>query len=445
MCRFGGQIILCIGLHMLASMVIVQTLSAQLLESDPITSVPATTANRQRVQAVLPPVSHSIHQSVRGSQANPNADHEFAQLLDAIPRQLGSDVEYFGYVQQGLTLNPASPVNRTNGPVIPNYRSNAYQFNGLYLVGQKGIDTSCDQIQLGGRCDLVYGTDGAFVLSDGLDQNISSGHRFYKLGIPQIYGNLYLPIGRGVSFKFGKFPTPVGNEVTYNPNNFFYSYFLTFGLQPGNHTGILGETELTDQVHLRFGPNFGWNTSENSNHAISYAGDLRWQSIDKQTELTFAMQTGHQRSRIVTADSLVNVYSLIFKRQLTPDCHLLLEHDLLNSDSRAGVASDNFQAYSLAGYLFCDLNRCWRAGVRFEWLRDEDGFLTEFDSDQRLAPGSYYDVTFGLNWQAKPHLRIRPEIRYDSQVRDDKSLTASFDDGNSTQQWLFSCDVLCEF
>jgi hypothetical protein len=313
------------------------------------------------------------------------------------------------------------------------------------LVGQKGIDSSSDQIQLGGRCDLVYGTDGAFHLSDGLDQNISSGHRFYKLGIPQVYGNLYLPIGRGVSLKFGKFFTPVGNEVKYNPNNFFHSYFLTFDLQPGNHTGILGETELTESVHLRFGPNFGWNTSENSNHAISYAGDLRWQSGDKQTELTFAMQTGHQRTRIVTADSQVNVYSLIFKQQITSDCQFLLEHDLLNSDSRTGIATDSFEAYSVASYLFYDLNPCWRAGVRFEWLRDDDGFLTEFDSDQKLAPGNYYDVTIGLNWQPKTHLRIRPEIRYDWQMRDDNSLPSSFDDGNSTHQWLFSVDAICEF
>jgi hypothetical protein len=78
-------------------------------------------------------------------------------------------------------------------------------------------------------------------------------------------------------------------------------------------------------------------------------------------------------------------------------------------------------------------------------LRDDDGFLTEFDSDQKLAPGNYYDVTFGLNWQAKTNLRIRLEIRYDWQVRDDNSLPASFDDGNSTHQWLFSADAICEF
>ena len=402
-------------------------------------------ANAQESPLLQPPISHSIHQSVRGSRANQNADHILARLLDAAAECSRSNCEYFGYVQQGLTLNPDSPANRTNGPVVPNYRSNDYQFNGLYLVGQKNIDSSCNQIQLGGRCDMVYGTDGAFHLSDGLDQNISSGHRFYKLAIPQVYGNLYLPIGRGFSFKFGKFFTPVGNEVKYNPNNFFYSYFLTFGIQPGNHTGVLVETELTDHVHVRFGPNLGWNTSENSNHAISYAGDLRWQSRDQRTELTFAKQTGHQRTRIVAADSLVNVYSLIFKQQLTTDCQFLLEHDLLKSDSRTAVATDNLEAYSIAGYLFYYLSECCRAGVRFEWLRDDDGFLREFDSNQRLAPGSYYNLTFGMNWQANPHLRIRPEIRYDYQARDDKSLPGSFDNGDSSHQWLFGCDAIYEF
>lgn len=395
-------------------------------------------------QSSTPPVSHSIHDSVRGSRANPDADYLLTRLLDRT-QLFGLDIDHFGYVQQGVTLNVDSPTNRNNGPVRPDYRSNDYQFNGLYLVSQKDVDASRHQVQLGGRFDLVYGTDGAFHLSDGFDQDISSGHRFYKLAIPQLYGNVFVPIGRGISFKFGKFFTPVGNEVKYNANNFFYSYYLSFGLQPGNHTGVLAETELTDTIHLRFGPNFGWNASENSNHAISYAGDLRWQSIDRQSELIFAIQTGQQRTRIVSADSYVNVYSLVFKKRLDRRWLILLEHDSLISDSRSSVSADDFEGYSLAGYLFYDISRLWRAGVRFEWLRDDDGFLTLFDSNQPLAAGSYYDLTMGLNWQPKPHLRVRPELRYDWQVRDDPSLAPSFNDRNSTSQWLFGCDLLCEF
>jgi len=399
-----------------------------------------------RWEAFPPPAaSYTIHKSVRGSAANTAAEHCIAALLDEHSETRGRSLEFFGYVQQGVTFNSESPGNRTNGPVVPNYRANDYQFNGLYFVSQRNVDPNRGHIQLGGRADLLYGTDGAFNLSDGFDQNISSGERFYKLALPQLYGNLYLPVGRGMSFKFGKFFTTVGNEVKYNPSNFFYSYYLTFNLQPGNHTGVIGETELTDNIHVRFGPNFGWNTSENSNESISYVGDLRYQSTDKRSELTFAFQTGRQQTRIVTADANVTVYSLIFKQDVNTDWRFMLEHDLLVSDSEVGIPADDFEAYSLVGYLFRNIDQHWRAGVRLEWLRDDDGFVKPFESTSPSAPGSYYEVTLGLNWRPRPHLRIRPEIRYDHQARDDKSIPAAFDEGNSADQWLFSCDALWEF
>jgi hypothetical protein len=51
----------------------------------------------------------------------------------------------------------------------------------------------------------------------------------------------------------------------------------------------------------------------------------------------------------------------------------------------------------------------------------------------------------GLNWHPREHLRIRPEIRRDWQVRDSNAIPAAFDDGNSTNQWLLACDMLWEF
>ena len=97
------------------------------------------------------------------------------------------------------------------------------------------------------------------------------------------------------------------------------------------------------------------------------------------------------------------------------------------------------------GYLFRNIDQHWRAGIRLEWLRDDDGLVRPFESTSPAAPGSYYEVTLGLNWRPRAHLRIRPEIRYDHQSRDNRSLPAAFNGGNSADQWLFSCDALWEF
>lgn len=394
-----------------------------------------------------PPGRSSIHGSISGSQPNELADHPLAQLLDQLSEQNHLQLELYGYLQQGVTLNPASPRDRINGPVLNNYRSNAYQMNGLYLVAERKVDTDRNAIQWGGRMDTLYGTDAAFGLSEGFDANLVSddSSRFYKLALPQVYANIYVPVASGISCKVGKFYSPVGNEWLYNSENFFYSHFLSWNIQPGTHTGALFETKLQDGWELRFGPNFGWNTSENSNNAVSYLGSLQWTSSDEHSNAYFAIQTGKQRTVLTSADSNVTIYSLVLNQDCGDRWHYMLEHDLLISNSRTGVERDSFEAYSLAHYLFYTFCQHWRAGLRLEWLRDDDGTLAGFEPSMPKAPGSYYNLTIGLNWFPREHLRVRPEIRWDWQNRDSGLAVPAFDDGTATNQCLFGCDVLWEF
>ncbi len=302
-------------------------------------STPTASTDVQPIRR-RPPAPSSTHGSISGSQPNELADHPIASLLDQISEQNCLNVEFYGYLQQGLTLNPDSPRDRSNGPVLNNYRSNAYQMNGLYLVGERKVDPDCCAVQLGGRVDTLYGTDAAFGLSEGFDADLVSDEssRFYKLAFPQIYGNVFLPIGPGISCKVGKFYSLVGNEWLYNTENFFYSHFLSWNIQPGTHTGALFETKLSDQWELRFGPNLGWNTSENSNRAISYLGSLQWTSPDERSQVYFAFQNGKQRTVITTADSNVLIYSLVVNQDISDRWHYMLEHDLLVSNSRTGTA-----------------------------------------------------------------------------------------------------------
>jgi hypothetical protein len=392
-----------------------------------------------------PPAPSTTHGSISGSQANPLADHPIGLLLDQFSASNPLGVELFGYLDQGVTLNSASPGDRLNGPIENNYRANDYQMNGLYLVAQRQVDPDSCCIQLGGRADLLYGTDAPLGgTSLGFDDQISSS-RFYKLAIPQLYGNLFLPLGNGISFKFGKFYTPIGNEWLINTENFFYSHFLSWNIQPGTHTGILATAQISDSIKVQFGPNLGWNTSENSNHAISYLTTVGWKSLDERAWLDFAIQTGRQQGVISVADANVTMYSLIFNKKIREDWHFRFEHDLLVGKSRIGLAADDFESYSLANYLFYEINERWRGGLRFEWLRDDDGTLVGFDSTRPAAPGSFYDLTLGVNWYPREYLRIRPEIRRDWQVRDTRDIPPAFDEGTSTNQWLFACDLLWEF
>ena len=58
----------------------------------------------------------------------------------------------------GGTGNPDSPPSRYNGTLAPNDR-NEFQFNQLYMVMEKPLKTDDCCWDIGGRIDMLYGTD----------------------------------------------------------------------------------------------------------------------------------------------------------------------------------------------------------------------------------------------------------------------------------------------
>ena len=396
------------------------------------------------------PVRLQAHGSLDGSGPNLQADHPVSRCLDRISSLCGKDFQIYGYVDQGFTWNPASPADRTNGLVMNNYRSNDYQMNAVYFVAEKKISDQTWKFQLGGRVDLVYGTDARFMSVDGLGDNIVSNgaSRYYKMAFRQAYLNLFLPIGRGASVKVGTYVSPIGQETGYAPANFFYSHLLCDSLQPGSPTGLLFEYPLTDNWTVRFGPNFGWGTFNNINHSVSYAGSVAWTSNDKKTQIQFDYQDGIQRTQVVDDTSMVMYYSLILNHQVTNRLDYIMEHDLMTSSSRLvpSNSNDDYQCYAIANYLVYEINERWKSGLRVEWLQNNGGRLSGVNSSDLAASGDYYDITLGLNWQASPHVRFRPEMRYDWQTPyQPQDQPLSYDDNTSAKNWLFSCDVLWEF
>ena len=69
------------------------------------------------------------------------------------------------------------------------------------------------------------------------------------------------------------------------------------------------------------------------------------------------------------------------------------------------------------------LNQKWSAGVRYEWVRDDDGsriagignvLLTDRGWDGLPGfTGSFHDLSLGLNWRPHPNVVFRPEVRWD--------------------------------
>jgi len=371
------------------------------------------------------------------------------------------DLTVKGWVAGGITGNADNPASRFNGPVTFNDRDGEAQLNQLYLIFEKAIDTGGCGWDLGGRVDLLYGTDYRFTLARGLDAEDDftakwNSGRFYGLAMPQAYAEVGY---NDLSVKIGHFYTIIGYEVVTAPDNFFYShaYTMQYG-EPFTHTGVLGTYKANDQLSLLGGFTFGWDNFDNVYDEVSFIGGATFTSSDGNSKLAYALTVGEEEQTFATVEPTDTrfIQSLVYSRTLTDRLSMVLQSDYGQQDNALGSGEDA-QWYGINSYLFHKINCCWTQGVRAEWFRDDDGF--------RVAPagdypgqgfsnnpasfggfeGNFYEVAYGLNYkpQSNSNFTFRPEVRYDWYDGRDNALgNQPFDDGASDDQFTYGFDVI---
>ncbi|PHS02279.1 MAG: hypothetical protein COA78_21585 [Blastopirellula sp.] len=381
-------------------------------------------------------------------------------LGDSFTEQTGLFIE--GWLAQGFTWNPDNPTDKYNGPVGQNDRANEYQLNQLYLIAGRAVDTECNSLSLGFQSDIIYGTDAFFFQSLGLDDQIvsDSSNRFYKLAIPQLYADIFVPIGTGVTFRIGKWYALVGYETGLATEDFFYSKSMGFNITAYSHTGVLASFNLSDQISTSHGLHRGSDVWEDNNNELGYTGGITWTSLDEATALTFAINLGPEQDERADwqdidgnpgpdspGENLNRVtYSLSLDRELTDRLSYALVHDYFYQQGSSTYGIENAEAYGVTQYLIYQHCDELAAGLRLEVYRDDDGFVgSGFRSGNAAAPGIYTNLSMGLQLRPCECLLFRPEIRWDWQDRDDPTATPAFNAGLSNNQLLLSVDAVMKF
>lgn len=380
-----------------------------------------------------------------------------------------------GWLDTGITYNPAGPGDRFNGTVSFGDRAGELQLNQTYLYLERPVNVQGENWDLGGRVDFLFGTDAAFAQAGGDPQGHWDGHlvgnhnRFYQLAIPQIYLEGVAPVGNGITAKLGHFYTIVGNESVMAPDNFFYShtYLMQYG-EPFTQTGLLASYAPTENFTINAGTVTGsiiggWDGVFDHNlEQWGFLGGVTW--TNNLTSFTANATHGVQDQKIGDW----NLYSLVLHHDFFEDLHFTLQHDYGWADN--AVNNQAAQWYGLAPYLIYDLSETISVGIRGEWFRDDEGFralsrariaahpaaggsdhlqpIPSRNPTGDLAGNTYYQLTAGLNWKPKPWITVRPNVRYDwvdnIPMFDCTGGTGpvSCDQG---RQWLLSTDVILMF
>lgn len=337
-----------------------------------------------------------------------------------------------GWTAFGYTFNPSHPVDRSNGPVQFNNRSNEFTVHQLGLFIERGVDRSSQTWQLGGRFEAMFGTDATNTQATGHwdtrligPQNL----RVYDIALPQAYVELYAPFGKGLSTKFGHFYSILGYESVPSPPNLFVSHSYSMKSSPFTMSGVLSSYIVNDVLTVQAGAVTGPDNLDRYAGAWSFTGGFTLENQSHTRAFSFSILDGNVDD---TQPSHLTYYYSMLRQDLTEDLHFVLQHDY--GEQNNAIPGQRAEWYSLVNYLTYDLNSDWSAGVRAEWFHDDDG--TRFST----APGSYYDVSAGANWKPKTWLTIRPELRYDwaDGIR-------PFDAGTRKDQFLLSLDAVVRF
>lgn len=371
-------------------------------------------------------------------------------------------INVYSWLANGFTWNSDSPEDRFNGPLTFNDRSNEYQLNQLYLVMERAVCGDACQWDIGGRVDLLYGTDYFFVQSTGLETrsdgtprwNSSDGPRgdgaaLYGLAMPQLYAEVYAPWGGGLSVKMGHFYTILGYESPMAVENFFYSHsYLKQYAEPFTHTGLLARYDFSPCFHLFGGFTRGWDTWEDNNDELGFLGGLSWDSADRRTSVAFTLHTGNEDE---TGENDRSAYSLVFSHKLSRCMTYVLQHDLgVEEDAELDNELNNDDAvwYGITNYLFYVLSPTTDFGLRVEWFRDQDNArVLGVPIRPVVDGGNYVGLTLGLNWHPSPLVQFRPELRWDRSDVEAPTLDVlgMFDDFQDKDQVTAAVDMILTF
>ena len=416
----------------------VSTISVATAPSAAQTQPPSDATTCQELAAEHPAQPQESTENKNESEARkPRASDPATKLLMEALGRKDSPVQVYGWIQNSFTGNTdGTPRNLSNVTVFPNRLANQWQGNQYYIILENAIEQT-DQINLGFRFDTLFGNDWEFTKDIGLFDNAFKTNSFVGLDFPQIYGEMHLPFvtENGIDVKGGRFYSPAGYEspmAIYRPalsvsNIFNYTVFT--------YVGMLTTIHWNDQIDLYAGTVNGPNRWIDKSYVWETLAGLKWTSMTGKTTITDFFRVGPaQFPYFPRADAQFPIpgfppppfragqrnvgythrpryyHSLMINHQWSNQLAEVFEADFVVDVDSPGFGIDGTpKTTSIFGFVhwfLYDFNPKVMGFWRSEIFSDPNGAATG------LAD-TYYEITVGCRYKAKPWLWIRPEARYD--------------------------------
>ena len=349
------------------------------------------------------------------------------------------DISTNGYLSLSYTYNVNDPSPRINQFRVFDFNDDDPQLDVAQLVVQRAIS---EPNQFGFRFDLIAGSGVPEVTAAyGLFRNTHTGiaHHF---DILQMVVSYVVPVGKGLRFDLGKFPTQMGYEVVggYDgySDNFSRGFIVGYGI-PGTHTGGKATYTFNHKITAMVSICNGWDDFQRLNHAYTIAAQLAFAPA-KTFNVSFNFIHGPER-RQDTRDQRA-AYELV--AQWKPVSKLTLAGDGLYGHEENGVALGHDALWKgLAGYAKYSLTSKFSLAFRGEIFNDGGG--TRTGTDQGLQGFTFtpeYDLTAKFSRLNSHFSKADGKFAVRGEVRLDLSNKNVFLEGsNPTQKQQFTSAV----
>ena len=277
-----------------------------------------------------------------------------------------NDYKIGGSLAQSYTWNWQNPSNGWNGPVTWTDQSNQYQLNQLWMYAEKATNTANKDWDIGGRVDLLYGTNARLATSTGLETPNLNGPGTYGLAIPNLYAEVAY---KKLKVKAGHFVSPVGYFTIDTSQNFFNTIPYTYQWgEPFTHTGVVASYQFTDNFVASSGYIQGWDNFDGHNPHMGYMGTWAYTFQDKSSLAQAIFLT--QEPNFYSQFTQRYYQSLVYTKPFTENLSYVGETDF-GTQRDATISGSRANWYGINQYLYYKVNDKWTWGANFEWWRDE--------------------------------------------------------------------------
>jgi len=362
-----------------------------------------------------------------------------------------ANINIYGYVEGGYFYDASSPKSG-HGPTFIGFNSFKSQgvLNKVDLSIERALDPAKKQFDIGFHVEGIWGTDAAFIHSNGLGDHQTGRNQGDLL---QAYVDATMP-GIPLRIRAGKWIELAGFEqfsaniygAFGDPSKALYSYSYQFlYAEPGTQTGILATYVLNDQWSFDAGFTRGWNQSvKDSNGKLDFLGRITFTPSDK-TSVIFVMTEGPEfppgvGSGLPKGDNSHwwTALDLVVTQKIADNLNLGLGVDYVHAPHIPGFKSAQNWG-GLAGYVSYVIDPHFTLNGRVEWYSDTSGFSTG-----AAFGANYYEATLGMSIKPAPNDAIFSNLLLRPEIRSDYSNRKVFDSG-AKSQLTFAIDAVFTF